>query len=188
MSDDELNGMIRVMRAWRDDPEMYRLRDWRGDPGEVMSNAADALERLSAERDAMASDLVTLGQRHAQANADALRAEEHVLGVYRKQLEEMTAERDAVHDAYCHSQQQFLDLCAERDALRADAQRWQGRFQQAEAERNALLTFVPFLMGEEPLNGVWFAERHPIQRGLYWWRTEMRAALDAARGGEKQDV
>lgn len=40
-----------------------------------------------------------------------------------------------------------------------------------------LSSVIKFLMGEAPLEGVWFNERHPTKKGLYWWRGNLRAAL-----------
>ena len=34
-----------------------------------------------------------------------------------------------------------------------------------------------FLLGEAPLDGFWFGERHPA--GGFWWREHLRAALEA---------
>ena len=34
-----------------------------------------------------------------------------------------------------------------------------------------------FLLGEAPLDGFWFGERHPA--GGFWWREHLRAALAA---------
>jgi hypothetical protein len=42
---------------------------------------------------------------------------------------------------------------------------------------------LDFLLGAAPLEGVWFHERHPCHRGAFWWRTHLRAAMDAAPGG-----
>ena len=36
---------------------------------------------------------------------------------------------------------------------------------------------VAFLMGEAPLDGVWFGDRHPTERGAFWWRKHLREAL-----------
>ena len=35
---------------------------------------------------------------------------------------------------------------------------------------------IAFLLGEAPLEGVWFDGRHPLHKGRYWWRTKLRAA------------
>ena len=39
-----------------------------------------------------------------------------------------------------------------------------------------------FLLGEGPLHGVHFGDRHPSERGAYWWRKDLRAALSAPPG------
>ena len=47
--------------------------------------------------------------------------------------------------------------------------------------KDALLTdlarvreLMAFLLGEATLDGVWFGERKEGERGLYWWRDELR--------------
>jgi hypothetical protein len=40
---------------------------------------------------------------------------------------------------------------------------------------------VRFLTGECPLDGVWFGEKHPTERGTYWWRKRLP---DAPLGAE----
>ena len=35
---------------------------------------------------------------------------------------------------------------------------------------------VEFLHGTAPLDGVWFGERHPDERGAFWWRKRLAAA------------
>ncbi len=42
-----------------------------------------------------------------------------------------------------------------------------------------------FLLGEGPLRGVHFGDRHPDERGAYWWRKDLRAALSAQPGAQK---
>lgn len=37
---------------------------------------------------------------------------------------------------------------------------------------------LSFLMGEAPLGGVWFGDRHPESK-TWWWRTNLRAAIAA---------
>ena len=32
---------------------------------------------------------------------------------------------------------------------------------------------LKFLNGEGPLDGVWFGETHPTERGAYWWRKRL---------------
>ena len=38
-----------------------------------------------------------------------------------------------------------------------------------------------FLLGEGPLHDVHFGDRHPSERGAYWWRKDLRAALSATQ-------
>ncbi len=35
-------------------------------------------------------------------------------------------------------------------------------------------TVIAFLLGEGPLDGVWFGEKHPTERGNFWWRKHLR--------------
>jgi hypothetical protein len=35
---------------------------------------------------------------------------------------------------------------------------------------------VQFLLGSAPLDGVWFGERHPTERGAFWWRKHLSKA------------
>lgn len=46
-----------------------------------------------------------------------------------------------------------------------------------------LQAVLRFLMGEAPLEGVNFGDKHPTKAGSYWWRLNLRAALhsDAKR-------
>lgn len=44
---------------------------------------------------------------------------------------------------------------------------------------------VAFLLGEAPLDGVWFGERHPGQKGAFWWRRFLRAAPGVPPSGDK---
>jgi len=36
---------------------------------------------------------------------------------------------------------------------------------------------VEFLLGEGPLDGVWYGDEHPTNPRPYWWRKHIRAAL-----------
>jgi len=33
---------------------------------------------------------------------------------------------------------------------------------------------IAFLLGEGPLDGVYFGEKHPFHEGRYWWRKHLR--------------
>ena len=35
-------------------------------------------------------------------------------------------------------------------------------------------TVIAFLLGEGPLDGVWFGEKHPTEFGNFWWRKHLR--------------
>lgn len=43
-----------------------------------------------------------------------------------------------------------------------------------------------FLLGEAPLDGFWFGERHPA--GGFWWREHLRAALSAPATAPEKTV
>jgi hypothetical protein len=47
--------------------------------------------------------------------------------------------------------------------------------------RHTLAEVVAFLCGEAPLEGVWFGEKHPLERGAFWWRPHLRAAVAALK-------
>jgi hypothetical protein len=34
-----------------------------------------------------------------------------------------------------------------------------------------------FLLGSGPLDGQWFGDKHPTEKGAFWWRKHLRAAL-----------
>lgn len=36
---------------------------------------------------------------------------------------------------------------------------------------------LAFLFGEGPLDGVWFGDEHPTERGAFWWRKNLRALI-----------
>lgn len=41
-----------------------------------------------------------------------------------------------------------------------------------------LAEVVAFLCGVAPLDGVWFGEEHPAERGAFWWRKHLREAAE----------
>lgn len=43
-----------------------------------------------------------------------------------------------------------------------------------------------FLLGEGELDGVSFGERHPTERGAFWWRKHLRAAVLADRAARAE--
>ncbi|OMG87978.1 hypothetical protein [Achromobacter xylosoxidans] len=55
----------------------------------------------------------------------------------------------------------------------------------SEAVRDADHPVFAFLLGEGPLRGVHFGDRHPDERGAYWWRKDLSAALSAHPGARK---
>ena len=55
----------------------------------------------------------------------------------------------------------------------------------AKGAGETLAPVFQFLLGEGPLRGVEFGDRHPDERGAYWWRKDLRAALAAQPGAQK---
>jgi hypothetical protein len=47
--------------------------------------------------------------------------------------------------------------------------------QQGKAQPPAAPDVIAFLMGEAPLDGVWFGDKHPTEKGAFWWRKHLRA-------------
>jgi len=41
------------------------------------------------------------------------------------------------------------------------------------------IALVKFLLGEAPLENVWFGDPHVKRNALFWWRTQLRAAMPA---------
>lgn len=50
-----------------------------------------------------------------------------------------------------------------------------------------LAEVAAFLLGEAPLDGLWYGEPDPKRRGEFWWRTPLRAAL-AAQSAPQQSA
>lgn len=50
------------------------------------------------------------------------------------------------------------------------------------------IEMLQFLDGSRPLDGVWFGEEHPKQRGEYWWRKHLHRAFDEAAHGIKENT
>lgn len=47
-------------------------------------------------------------------------------------------------------------------------------------EQRAVLAF---LHGEAPLDGAWFGDQRPTERGAFWWRKHLRAAFPPPPAG-----
>ena len=56
--------------------------------------------------------------------------------------------------------------------IRERDKQWANRISSAPAQGMVLVPreLVAFLDGESPIDGVWFGERHPDHKGLFWWR------------------
>ena len=55
----------------------------------------------------------------------------------------------------------------------------------AKGAGDLLAPVFQFLLGEGPLRGVHFGDRHPDERGAYWWRKDLRAALSPTQPTEQ---
>ena len=66
-----------------------------------------------------------------------------------------------------------IDYWQER-ALKAEARLAQ-KDEQAEPTRDDV---IAFLLGEGPLDGVWFDEPHPTYKGRFWWREYLLKATE----------
>lgn len=49
-----------------------------------------------------------------------------------------------------------------------------------------LRSMVDFLMGNRELEGVSFGERHPTKAGAFWWRLNLRAAVNEDHPSKKE--
>lgn len=54
----------------------------------------------------------------------------------------------------------------------------------AKGAGDELAPVFQFLLGEGPLRGVYFGDQPPDERGAYWWRKDLRAALAAQKQGD----
>jgi hypothetical protein len=57
-----------------------------------------------------------------------------------------------------------------------------GASKQDQAQREVLL----FLHGAAPLEGVWFGDMHPTERGAFWWRKRLTEAFPAIAAEKEQ--
>ena len=55
-----------------------------------------------------------------------------------------------------------------------------------EAPTPKLAEVIAFLCGEAPLDGVWFGDPHPTERGPFWWRKHLLAAAPDASKGKRE--
>lgn len=65
------------------------------------------------------------------------------------------------------------------DALKTQADKDGGDCAKGAGDK--LAPVFQFLLGEGPLRGVHFGDRHPDERGAYWWRKDLRNALAAQK-------
>ena len=74
---------------------------------------------------------------------------------------------------------------AARIATAAISQLSQALEDGGEAPTPKLAEVIEFLFGKAPLDGVWFGDPHPTEKGAFWWRKHLRAAApDASKGGK----
>ena len=45
-----------------------------------------------------------------------------------------------------------------------------------------------FLLGASDLESVWFGDRHPQEKGAFWWRERLRRAFQQAAHGITKDT
>lgn len=45
-------------------------------------------------------------------------------------------------------------------------------------DHTTLRELLAFLCGSAPLDGVWFGDKHPTERGQFWWRKHMLATIE----------
>lgn len=43
---------------------------------------------------------------------------------------------------------------------------------------------IEFLRGSAPLDGVWFGDKHPTEKGAFWWRRRLAAPAIGEGKGE----
>lgn len=43
---------------------------------------------------------------------------------------------------------------------------------------------IKFLLGEDSFDSVWFGEKHPTERGAFWWRKHLRQFNQASQQSE----
>ncbi|WP_223306433.1 hypothetical protein [Achromobacter insolitus] len=112
-----------------------------------------------------------------------------------KQLEEVMTERDEYHDVADKLANAIADhLLVEIGEHSSSNCPWMRALeaienaapQASEAVRDVNHPVFAFLLGEGPLRGVHFGDRHPDERGAYWWRKDLRAALSAQPGAQKE--
>ena len=51
--------------------------------------------------------------------------------------------------------------------------RWHALARAALAPQAEPKALIAFLSGSAPLDGVWFGERHPTEKGAFWWRNRL---------------
>ena len=191
------------------DTLIQRLRDWRGDPDEVMAEAADALEQQAAQIAEKDAEIALWA-----AEVDALRAEIksqlHQLRAAKTMMiaaaEEISAHWDAHCDAegygpvnllhrleqgipseYGYTAGAFARMKAEVEALRADADRLRAALTLSLV---ALTESVDSVRHEVNDRHEWYVgvpTRAAQLAGLDRWLADHEAAITAARAALRQE-
>ena len=129
---------------------------------EIMQQALEALE-YAAERIGCPDD-------------------DDAIGVARKALRERLAQPEQEPVAWIseggdvsRSKRYMDEMGFECNPLYAAPQRreWVGLTDEQMAVLN-------FMLGADDLDGVWFGERHPKEKGAFWWRNRLRNAFQDA--------
>lgn len=74
-----------------------------------------------------------------------------------------------------------LITVGQREVLMAHLIELNTQLRDARGTRAQLDDVVKFLTGEAALDGVWFGDTHPTERGQFWWRKHLRAAVAATK-------
>jgi hypothetical protein len=60
--------------------------------------------------------------------------------------------------------------------------------QSQDAQPVAPNDVIAFLLGEAPLDGVWFSEKHPTERGAFWWRKHLRSQVQGGLSTNNEEM
>lgn len=121
------------------------------------------------------------------APSEQMAAPEQADPTYRDTLAECAAlldnmdEDDDLHDVPMFLRMRLRELDSPTEAQGAASATIKENLQVGAARDADLRAVVAFLMGEAPLEGVNFGERHPTKAGIHWWRLNLRAAMHPAK-------
>lgn len=123
-----------------------------------------ATERITAMNEAI-DEIKRLAEEFADARYEEAKDQDHGNG--KADTEYCRAEVARTRAAMIEAIDRLTAIHADQAR---DAQRWR--------EIQPLLNF---LQGVSPIDGVYFGERHPERKGLYWWRR----LIDSVNGYDK---